>query len=159
ARARRRRAEGWPGTPSRNVACILPGMGTRNALAYRARSACARRRTEPLHSIFVPPAVLVPPEPSMSFRLVRCALPLAISVALHAQAPVITKSGDPSIANDSIYRLANQVDADRTHHVTMLLNDVVIRIDANGHGTRTSRQVVYLRDFQGAMRFWRWIFE
>ncbi len=63
---------------------------------------------------------------------------------LVAQAPVITSAGDPSVRNDTIYRLA--VDsADHPHEASvMLLDDGVVRYEADGTGAKTYRQVVQI---------------
>ena len=77
----------------------------------------------------------------MLTRIVACSLLVAGS-ALGAQAPRITAAGDPSVKADSIYRLA--VDAARfpEEDAAFLLDDGVIRLEADGRGTRTYRQIV-----------------
>ena len=74
-------------------------------------------------------------------RSVALAL-LVAAPALLAQAPKITPAGDPSVRPDSIYGLA--VDAAKYPEQDMLylLQDGVIRLEADGSGTRTFRQVV-----------------
>lgn len=77
---------------------------------------------------------------------------LAISVALMllwtapiaAQAPVITPSGDPSVSNDTIYRLAVDPAEHADESVVLLLDDGVVRYNADGTGTRTYRQVAQI---------------
>ena len=66
---------------------------------------------------------------------------------LHAQSPVITPAGDPSVRNDTIYRLAvNPADHPEESWV-YLLDDGVVRLNADGRYTETFRQVVQiLRD-------------
>jgi transglutaminase-like putative cysteine protease len=59
-----------------------------------------------------------------------------------AQAPVITPAGDPSVNNDTIYRLAVDPAAYPQYASVLLLNDLVVRLEADGRGTRTIRQVV-----------------
>ena len=74
-------------------------------------------------------------------RVLLASLLLGAAV-LPAQAPRITAKGDPSIKADTIYRLA--VDATRfpQEDAAYLLDDGVIRLDADGRGTRTFRQIV-----------------
>jgi transglutaminase-like putative cysteine protease len=64
----------------------------------------------------------------------------ALSVA--AQAPRVTPKGDPSVNADTIYRLA--VDAGRypEEDAAYLLDDGIVRLNADGRGTRTYRQIV-----------------
>lgn len=63
---------------------------------------------------------------------------------LAAQAPVITPAGDPSVRADTIYALA----VDSTKHpdepYVVLLDDGVIRYEADGRGSRTYRTIVQL---------------
>jgi transglutaminase-like putative cysteine protease len=77
----------------------------------------------------------------MPNRILLCSLLLA-GAAAGAQAPRITAKGDPSVKADSIYRLA--VDAARfpEEDAAYLLDDGVIRLEADGRGTRTYRQIV-----------------
>ncbi len=60
------------------------------------------------------------------------------------QAPVVTPAGDPSISNDSIYALA--VDSARyaQESYVLLLDDGIVRDEADGRGTRTYRQVAQI---------------
>ena len=75
-----------------------------------------------------------------------------------AQAPVITPAGDPSVRNDTIYRLAvNPADYPDDPYV-YLLDDGVVRIEADGRGTRTFRQVVQILTQQAAERFGEQVF-
>lgn len=67
-----------------------------------------------------------------------------------AQAPRITPSGDPSVRNDTIYRLAvNPADHPNDDYV-YLLDDGVIRFEADGRGSRTYRQVIQVLTQDGA---------
>jgi hypothetical protein len=59
-----------------------------------------------------------------------------------AQAPIIGPQGDPSIRNDTIYGLALTAARARGLDQVYLLDDGVVRIEADGRGTRTYRQVV-----------------
>jgi transglutaminase-like putative cysteine protease len=83
----------------------------------------------------------------------RFPLVLALSFltrAAFAQAPRITPSGDPSVKNDTIYRLAvNPADHPDDDYV-YLLDDGVIRFEADGRGSRTYRQVVQILTQDGA---------
>jgi transglutaminase-like putative cysteine protease len=67
-----------------------------------------------------------------------------------AQAPRITPAGDPSIQNDTIYRLAvNAADYPDEDYV-YLLDDGVVRFEADGRGSRTYRQIVQVLTQDGA---------
>jgi transglutaminase-like putative cysteine protease len=61
-----------------------------------------------------------------------------------AQAPVITPAGDPSVRNDSLYRLAVNPAAHPDEPVILLLDDGVVRYQADGTGTKTYRQVTQI---------------
>jgi Domain of Unknown Function with PDB structure (DUF3857)/Transglutaminase-like superfamily len=68
------------------------------------------------------------------------ALSLAAAPAA-AQAPVITPDGDPSVRSDTIYRLAvDPADYPEESYV-LLLDDGVVRREADGRGVRTFRSV------------------
>jgi transglutaminase-like putative cysteine protease len=69
---------------------------------------------------------------------------LAIPVALAAQAPVITPAGDPSVSADTIYRLAVDPARFPEEASRYLLDDGVVRLEADGTGTRTYRMVVQI---------------
>lgn len=69
------------------------------------------------------------------------ALPFLATTAL-AQAPRITPDGDPSVRNDTIYRLAVDPEAYPEDAVALLLDDGVVRYEADGRGTTTFRSVV-----------------
>jgi transglutaminase-like putative cysteine protease len=89
-----------------------------------------------------------------TLALVVTLLTLATSRGgLWAQAPLITPAGDPSVRSDTLYRLAAEA---RTRYGTdpgipyaYLLDDGVVRLDAEGRGTRTYRQVVYVLQKEG----------
>jgi hypothetical protein len=67
-----------------------------------------------------------------------------------AQAPRITPSGDPSVRNDTIYRLAvNPADYPDDDYI-YLLDDGVLRFEADGRGSRTYRQVIQVLNQDGA---------
>jgi transglutaminase-like putative cysteine protease len=76
-------------------------------------------------------------------RFPLLALPVAVST-LAAQAPRITPKGDPSVRNDTIYALA--VDsADHPEETrAYLLDDGVVRYEADGRWSETYRQVVQI---------------
>jgi transglutaminase-like putative cysteine protease len=73
-------------------------------------------------------------------------LPLAavwlLIAPLSAQAPVITPAGDPSIKSDTIYRLAVDPKDQPDDPYVYLLDDGVVRVEADGRTTRTYRQIV-----------------
>lgn len=77
-------------------------------------------------------------------------LPLLVAGPLAAQAPRITPAGDPSVRNDTLYRLAvNPADYTDDDFV-YLLDDGVIRFEADGRSSRTYRQIVQVLTQDGA---------
>lgn len=67
-----------------------------------------------------------------------------------AQAPKITPAGDPSVRNDTIYKLAvNPADYEDEDYI-YLLDDGVVRFEADGRGSRTYRQVIQVLNQDGA---------
>ena len=69
---------------------------------------------------------------------------LALTAPALAQAPRITPAGDPTVKDDTIYRLAvNRADHPDDDYV-YLLDDGVVRLEADGRGSRTYRQVVQI---------------
>ena len=75
---------------------------------------------------------------------------LAFPASLAAQAPRITASGDPSVAPDSIYRLAVDPKDFPEEVRRYLLDDGVIRLDGAGRGTTTYRQIIQILRPEGA---------
>ncbi|HEY2066689.1 MAG TPA: DUF3857 and transglutaminase domain-containing protein [Gemmatimonadaceae bacterium] len=77
-------------------------------------------------------------------RRLVVSLLLAAAPALCAQAPHITSAGDPSVRADTIYRLA--VDAARypEQEAAYLLDDGVVRFEADGRSSKTFRQIVQI---------------
>ena len=69
---------------------------------------------------------------------------LAAATTAAAQAPVVTPEGDPSIESDSIYALAVDPSAFPDQPFVYLLDDGIIRLEADGRGTRTYRQIVQI---------------
>jgi len=67
-----------------------------------------------------------------------------------SQAPRITPGGDPSVRNDTIYKLsvhpADYADDDYIY----LLDDGVLRFEADGRSSRTYRQVIQILNQDGA---------
>ncbi len=84
-------------------------------------------------------------------------LPLLASAAL-AQAPVTTPAGDPSVRADTIYRLAVNPAEYPDEPFLYLLDDGVVRFEADGRGTRTFRQVVQILTQAGAERWGEQVF-
>ncbi len=68
----------------------------------------------------------------------------AIALPLTAQAPRITPQGDPSVRNDTIYALAVNPEDYPDKSAAYLLDDGVVRYEADGSGSRTYRQVVQI---------------
>src|SRR6266545_5331331 len=83
-------------------------------------------------------------------RVPLAVLLVALTTPVVAQAPRITPAGDPSIKNDTIYRLAvNPADHTDEDYI-YLLDDGVVRFEADGRGSRTYRQVVQILNQDGA---------
>ncbi len=59
-----------------------------------------------------------------------------------AQAPKITPAGDPSVQSDTIYRLAVDPAEYPDQPFIYLLDDGVVRFEADGRGRRTYRQII-----------------
>lgn len=75
----------------------------------------------------------------------RAALLLLASAAtLSAQAPQITQQGDPSVKSDTIYKLAVKASDHPDEDAVFLLDDGVVRVEADGRGVETFRQVVQI---------------
>ncbi|MGH7703652.1 MAG: DUF3857 domain-containing transglutaminase family protein, partial [Gemmatimonadales bacterium] len=60
------------------------------------------------------------------------------------QAPTITPAGDPSVRNDTIYGLAVDPTQYADQPFVYLLDDGVVRFEADGRGSRTFRQVIQI---------------
>lgn len=86
--------------------------------------------------------------PMLCIRVALAAVVLPIHLA--AQAPVITPAGDPSVNADSIYRLAIDPKETPEEIRRFLLDDGVIRLEADGRGTTTYRQIVQILRPEGA---------
>src|SRR6266545_3073617 len=83
-------------------------------------------------------------------RVPLAVLLVALTTPVVAQAPRITPAGDPSIKNDTIYRLAvNPADHTDEDYI-YLLDDGVVRFEADGRGSRTYRQIVQILTQDGA---------
>src|SRR2546430_7934636 len=75
---------------------------------------------------------------------------LPVTSTAAAQAPRITPAGDPSVQNDTIYRLAvNPADYPDEEFV-YLLDDGVVRFEPDGRSSRTYRQVIQILNQDGA---------
>ncbi|HEY0777938.1 MAG TPA: DUF3857 and transglutaminase domain-containing protein [Gemmatirosa sp.] len=75
-------------------------------------------------------------------RRALLAAPALLPAALAAQSPRITPSGDPSVRSDTIYKLAVDPSAHPEEDAYFLLDDGVVRVEADGRHTATFRQVV-----------------
>jgi transglutaminase-like putative cysteine protease len=60
------------------------------------------------------------------------------------QAPRITPEGDPSVRNDTLYQLAVDPAQHPAESAVLLLDDGVVRYEADGTGTKTYRQVTQI---------------
>lgn len=90
----------------------------------------------------------------MSYHMRLATALLAVSASLaSAQAPRITPKGDPSVKADTIYKLAINP-ADRPEEsAAFLLDDGVIRIEPDGKGSATYRQIVQILRPEAADRY------
>ncbi|MFI5210859.1 MAG: DUF3857 domain-containing protein, partial [Gemmatimonadales bacterium] len=70
------------------------------------------------------------------------AVTLLHGAPLIAQAPHITPKGDPSVDADTIYRLAVDPATAGDDPAVFLLDDGVLRFEADGRSSRTYRQIV-----------------
>ena len=83
---------------------------------------------------------------------------LTLASSALAQAPVVTPRGDPSVRNDTIYGLAvNPVDHPDEPYV-VLFDDGIVRVEADGRGTRTYRQVIQVLKQDAAADFGEQVF-
>jgi transglutaminase-like putative cysteine protease len=69
---------------------------------------------------------------------------LLLATPVWAQAPVVTPAGDPSVRSDTIYRLAVNPADHPDETVVLLLDDGVVRYEADGTGVKTYRQVTQI---------------
>ena len=74
---------------------------------------------------------------------------LALAIALGAvtagaQSPRVTPAGDPSVKSDSIYALAVKASDYADQPFVYLLDDGIVKIEADGTGSRTYRQIVQI---------------
>jgi Domain of Unknown Function with PDB structure (DUF3857)/Transglutaminase-like superfamily len=86
----------------------------------------------------------------------RTMLSLAIALgALNAgaQAPRVTPAGDPSVKSDSIYALAVKASDYADQPFVYLLDDGIVKLEADGTGTRTYRQIVQVLTPEAAERW------
>src|SRR4051812_49381509 len=79
--------------------------------------------------------------------LLVCILCLAVPPAW-AQAPAISPAGDPSVRNDTIYQLAVTPRGHPDESVVVLLDDGVLRYEADGTGSKTYRRVTQILSAQ-----------
>jgi len=70
------------------------------------------------------------------------ALALALPAVARAQAPVVTPAGDPSVRDDSIYALVVPPEEHRDEDFVYLLDDGIVRLEADGRARTTYRQVI-----------------
>ncbi len=75
------------------------------------------------------------------------------SSSASAQAPRITPAGDPSVKADTLYRLAVDSAKYPKDDYVFLLDDGVIRFEADGRSSRTYRQIVQILRPQAAERW------
>jgi len=78
---------------------------------------------------------------------------LLLPWALHAQAPRVTPTGDPSVRDDTIYALAVDPSTHAGEDWIYLLDDGIVRVERDGRTTSTYRQVVQVLS-PGAVEQW-----
>lgn len=83
----------------------------------------------------------------------HCLAAVALVWPLAAQAPRITPAGDPSVKSDTIYRLAVDPAEHQGDDFIYLLDDGVLRFEADGRGVRTYRQIIQILTREGAERW------
>ncbi|HEX6588542.1 MAG TPA: DUF3857 and transglutaminase domain-containing protein [Longimicrobiales bacterium] len=79
----------------------------------------------------------------MSNRLALCALFL-VAAPLSAQAPVVTADGDPTVDDDTIYALVVDAADYPRDAAVRLLDDGIVRVNADGSHTATYRTVMQI---------------
>src|SRR5918996_1324104 len=81
------------------------------------------------------------------------ALALGLPSWLAAQAPRISRAGDPSVRDDTIYRLAVAPAAHPDDDWIFLLDDGVVILEKDGTGSRTYRYVIQVLSREAAERW------
>src|SRR5881628_591126 len=82
-------------------------------------------------------------------RLVVVAWFALVAGPLFSQAPRITPAGDPSVRNDTIYKLAVNPAEYPDDDYVYLLDDGVVRFEPDGRSSRTYRQIVQILNQDG----------
>ena len=92
--------------------------------------------------------------------MLRCTalLLLVAGISARAQAPKITQQGDPSVKGDTIYKLAVKAVDHPEEDAVYLLDDGVVRLEADGRGTTTFRQVVQILKQAAVENYAEWSF-
>jgi transglutaminase-like putative cysteine protease len=85
--------------------------------------------------------------------LIVAAILVVTASTANAQAPRITSSGDPSVKPDTIYRLAVDPADFQEEDAAYLLDDGVLRLEPDGRGTRTFRQIIQILRPEAVERF------
>jgi hypothetical protein len=85
-------------------------------------------------------------------------LVLIAGISAGAQAPKITQQGDPSVKSDTIYKLAVKAADHPEEDAVFLLDDGVVRLEADGRGTTTFRQVVQILKQAAVENYTEWSF-
>ena len=86
----------------------------------------------------------------------RLMVPIAIllgAAASSAQSPRVTPAGDPSVRSDTIYKLAVNPANYADQPYVYLLDDGIVRYEADGSGSRTYRQVIQVLTPEAAERW------
>jgi hypothetical protein len=83
----------------------------------------------------------------LSFAIASSAL------SLNAQSPRVTPAGDPSVKSDTIYSLAVKPADYADQPYVYLLDDGIEKLEADGTGTRTYRQIIQILTPEAAERW------
>src|SRR2546430_7788316 len=140
-------------TVNRSGLIIAPGLRATFVPAERCR--IGRVQVKTVRSCAPPPsidagapAVSCSGRPTLSRNPAVLARSLVLLLALTApalaQAPRITPAGDPTVKDDTIYRLAVNAADHADDDYVYLLDDGAVRLEADGRGSRTYRQVVQI---------------
>jgi transglutaminase-like putative cysteine protease len=90
---------------------------------------------------------------TLAARLAVLAGFAGFATSLPAQSPKISKAGDPSVKPDTIYRLAVDPKTVSDQDAYFLLDDGIVRVEADGRAVETYRQIVQILTPQAKERY------
>jgi hypothetical protein len=88
--------------------------------------------------------------------MLRTLLALSLTlcaISASAQSPRVTPAGDPSVKSDTIYSLAVKASDYADQPYIFLLDDGIVKFEADGSGSRTYRQIVQILTPEAAERW------